>query len=87
MSYIDDFKLVNKKRKIYTALCLVFWIPAMALGEIYDPAPREIILLLKIIGVAFILMAVFKHKCPKCKKTPGWGWYVENCKSCGEPLA
>lgn len=87
MSYIEGFKLVNKKRKIYTAIFLVFWMSAMALGEIFDPAPREIILLLKFIGLAFISMAVFQYKCPKCKKTPSWGWHVERCKSCGEPLA
>jgi len=87
VSYVDDFKVINKKRKIYSALFLTLWVPAMVLGELYDPDPHIITLSLKGIGLVFIILAVIKYKCPKCNKTPSWGWHVESCKSCGEPLA
>jgi hypothetical protein len=92
MDIVEKFRVQSKKRIINTVLALMFWIPALAISY-YDltfsfiPMRMDYFdLILKALGLVFIVLAYRNSLCPKCDSIAGNGWAVDECKSCGVKL-
>ena len=76
----------QKKRIIYTALALIFWVPPLLLKEhftMFGELQNIIPLIMKGIGIIFIVMVVKNSRCHECGKIQS-GWNVKSCSKCGE---
>lgn len=86
MTYMEVYKANRKRWKIYTLGFLLFWTPALAIDLI--PNYSHIITLpLKVVGLVFLILAIPKARCPKCKKIPGFVRHAKTCRACGERLS
>ena len=92
MSNIEIYLAQKKKRIIYTSMCSLFFLPALALmvfgqgAYVMGVPANKISMVMQVIGVAFLFLSQMYTKCPSCKKIPGNGWHVKSCKKCGETL-
>ncbi|RYG17137.1 MAG: hypothetical protein EOO07_11740 [Chitinophagaceae bacterium] len=92
MNHIEIFFENKKKRIIFTAILLVFWVPALAIRffshDMYILHMRAdmVATVLQIVGLPFIFLSMKYLKCPACKENAGSGWDIKKCKNCGELL-
>lgn len=83
---MEVYKENRKLWKLYTLGFLVFWTPALVIDLIPD-YNHIINLPLKVVGLVFLMLALPKVRCPKCKKIPGFVFHVKTCRACSERLS
>ena len=88
----EKYKKLKHQSFVYTVVFVVLLVPRLTISftemETFFGMTKSEALIPQAVGLAIYCFFFFKiYKCPSCKKSPGNGWFVKKCASCGVELS